>query len=198
MRPPSLAVARLAPRFGWHRLHYSKDYLNSNSRNDCSGWIGILSLSVLVPIANQTGFHATTAVKARRPCTRYFTSLLHRQASGQECVLQRATPIEVHVDAAATVETFSLEAVESPPVQRGRRSSATEWHEHANRSRASTSQSEYSFRRKRAYRLRPWWMTGDSVEKSCVPFLISRPLFAFLGAYPDTPLGVIGFGAVNC
>ena len=68
MRPPSLAVARLTPRFGWHRLHYSKDYLDSISLNDCLEWYGLLSLSVLVPIANQTGFHATTAVKAQRPC----------------------------------------------------------------------------------------------------------------------------------
>jgi len=36
----------------------------------------------------------------------------------KECVLQRATPIKVHVGAAATVVIYSLEAKLSPPVQR--------------------------------------------------------------------------------
>ena len=49
---------------------------------------------------------------------RHLSSLLYRQTSGQACVLQRATPIQVHVDAAATVDIYSLEAKLSPPVQR--------------------------------------------------------------------------------
>ena len=32
--------------------------------------------------------------QTRRPCSRYLTSLLHRQTSNQECVLQRATSIQ--------------------------------------------------------------------------------------------------------
>ena len=40
------------------------------------------------------------------------------QTNEQECVVQRATSIQVRVGAAATVDTFSLVAVVSPPVQR--------------------------------------------------------------------------------
>jgi hypothetical protein len=68
--------------------------------------------------ANQTGFHATTAVKARRPCSRICSSFPDRQTSGQKCVLQRTTSIQVHVDAVATVVIYSLETIMSPPVQR--------------------------------------------------------------------------------
>ncbi len=116
----------LTPRFGWHRLHWSKDYFDSMSLNDCLKWNGALSLSVLVPIANQTGFHATTAVKARRPCSRICTSLPYRQTSGHKCVLQRATSIQVRVDAVATVVIYSFEAIVSPPVQREGKSSTSD------------------------------------------------------------------------
>jgi hypothetical protein len=46
--------------------------------------------AAFVPIANQTGFHATTAVKARRPCSRIGSSLPFGQTRGQTCVLRRA------------------------------------------------------------------------------------------------------------
>jgi len=49
---------------------------------------------------------------------RHLSSLLYRQTSGKTCVLQRATPIQLHVDAAATVVIYSLEAKLSPPGQR--------------------------------------------------------------------------------
>jgi hypothetical protein len=49
---------------------------------------------------------------------RHLSSLLYRQTNAQECVLQRATPIELHVGAAATVVIHSLDASLSPPVQR--------------------------------------------------------------------------------
>jgi hypothetical protein len=71
-----------------------------------------------VPIANQTGFHATTAVKTRRPCSRIGSSLPFGQTSGQDSVLQRTTSIQVHVDAVATVVIYSLETIMSPPVHR--------------------------------------------------------------------------------
>jgi hypothetical protein len=48
---------------------------------------------------------------------RHLSSLLYRQTSGHDCVLQRATPIEVHVGAAATIVIYSLDATLSPPVQ---------------------------------------------------------------------------------
>jgi carbon monoxide dehydrogenase subunit G len=50
---------------------------------------------------------------------RHLSSLLYRQTSGHASVLQRATSIQVHVDAAATVVNYSLEAKLSPPVHRG-------------------------------------------------------------------------------
>ena len=62
------------------------------------------SLPALVPIANQTGFHATTAVKARRPCSRTCTSLPNQQTSNVKGVLQRATAIHDYQHAAAMVD----------------------------------------------------------------------------------------------
>ena len=57
---------------------------------------------------------------------RRFHFVLSGQTSGQECVLQRATSIQVRVVAAATVVTYSLEAYQSPPVQRGGKSSESD------------------------------------------------------------------------
>ena len=73
----------LTPRFGWHRLRYVPDMeagpaVLSNFTIPTSNFI-----RRFVPIANQTGFHATTAVKARRPCSRICSSLPFGQTSRQ-------------------------------------------------------------------------------------------------------------------
>jgi hypothetical protein len=50
---------------------------------------------------------------------RRFHFVLYGQTIGQECVLKRATSFDVRVGAAATVVIYSLDALMSPPVQRG-------------------------------------------------------------------------------
>jgi hypothetical protein len=90
VRPPSLAVARLNVsvslasasldlRVG-NSLGCSTSTLNPKPSNGAADF---------VPIANQPGFHATTAGQARRPCSRIYSYLPFGLTSGQEV---RLTP----------------------------------------------------------------------------------------------------------